>query len=1305
MGKSAVLSAWLARREAAGASVPHHFVRRQVADWDQPDVIVASLAAQLEALFPKLRDPDAKPERRLLELLGRVSQLVGPEGDLVVLIDGLDETCAAPGDNPLPRILPHHVPLGIRFLCSTRPTYPHLSWLGARNQLRRIDLDDKQWLASNQAVVRGFWEAVAAEYKPPLPKEMLAAAIDRAERNVLHAVMLHDLLQPLPPAERCVDRLPRGLKELIGEVWSKAASRAQVRQGLGLLCAAQEALSLDVLAELAEWSYDEREQFLPAARQLLLEEPASWSGSEAYRPRHEWVRELMVDRLGRATLRGHHLTLAQQLATWPTPREATARRYALRHALTHRAEADDWTNAWRLASDLGFLETKCRELGAHETETDLERAAERCRASGDEPRRKRLQDLARVMGRESHWLRKAPEATAAVVWNGLRRSGWSTEVIEQQLVLPAGAKFLRLRHLATRESPALVRDLVGHIASVNACTVTPDGRRIVSASADNTLKIWDIVSGAPLVSLQGHTSQVNACAVTPDGRLIVSVSTDRILKIWDIDSGLLLASLRGHFYAVGACAVAPDGRHVVSASDDQSVGVWDILTGKLLASLQGHTSWVTTCAVTPDGRRVISASQDQTLKIWDLFSGQLLASLEGHTDSVTACAVTSDGSRIISASDDGTLRVWDLFSGKFLASLEGHDLGIAACAITPDGRRAISASHDKTLKIWDLTSGQLLASLQGHTDSVIACAVTSDGQRVVSASWDQTLKVWDLTSSQLLATFHGHAGPVTACAVTQDGRFVISSSEDNTLKIWELGTAQPLTSLRGHTDTVTACAVTPDGRRVVSASDDKTLRIWDPDTSQLLATLQGHTGSVNQCAVTPDGRRIISASVDEAFMVWVWDLLTGQPLSLQGHTSWITSCIIAPDGRRVISASHDKTLKVWDLFSGQLLVSLKGHDNSVISCAVTPDGLRVVSASWDQTLKVWDLSSGQLLATFEGHTAPVTACAITLDGKFAISSSEDYTLKVWDLDSGQILASLHGHTGGVSSCVVTSDSRRIISVSEDQTLKIWDFESGEIFASLRGHVDKINSCVLTPDGRHVASVSSDQTLRVWDLESGECQSIHRASAGLISVTATTSTIICGDAAGGLWFLDWPPFSAPHLVNSVKAPRRSRVRHGVNTSEQPVLASPGSCAVNIGDSLASHDVFIVHADVPAEAAFVRSELVPALKLTPDRIRLSSKLPLGESIIRALEDGIASSRVTILVMSPALLRDTWASFGEDLAGYIAVTGGALVPLLLFDCELPPRLRMRVALDCRDPAQRPEAFHRLRALVESASRPDPP
>jgi len=244
MGKSTILAAWLARREASGTVIPHHFIVRSYARSDQPEAIAASLAAQTEAAYPELRDPEAAPESRLRELLDRVSERLGASARLVVVVDGLDETYAMPGDNPLPRFLPHVVPVGIRFLCATRPTYPHLSWLVARSGVRRIDLDEPQWAESNRAAVRGFWDSRATEYQPPLPAPTIETAVERADGNLLHAVMLHDAWQALPASERRADRIPDGLRELLTEIWDRATDHDEsVRVGLGLLCAAQEALS------------------------------------------------------------------------------------------------------------------------------------------------------------------------------------------------------------------------------------------------------------------------------------------------------------------------------------------------------------------------------------------------------------------------------------------------------------------------------------------------------------------------------------------------------------------------------------------------------------------------------------------------------------------------------------------------------------------------------------------------------------------------------------------------------------------------------------------------------------------------------------------------------------------------------------------------------------------------------------------------------------------------------------------------------------------------------------------------------
>jgi WD40 repeat protein len=61
--------------------------------------------------------------------------------------------------------------------------------------------------------------------------------------------------------------------------------------------------------------------------------------------------------------------------------------------------------------------------------------------------------------------------------------------------------------------------------------VTPDGRRVVSAAGDATLKVWDLESGRALATLEDHTDEVSGCAVTPDGRCVVSASRDKTLKV------------------------------------------------------------------------------------------------------------------------------------------------------------------------------------------------------------------------------------------------------------------------------------------------------------------------------------------------------------------------------------------------------------------------------------------------------------------------------------------------------------------------------------------------------------------------------------------------------------------------------------------------------------------------------------------------------------------------------------------------------------------------------------------------------
>jgi WD40 repeat protein len=182
---------------------------------------------------------------------------------------------------------------------------------------------------------------------------------------------------------------------------------------------------------------------------------------------------------------------------------------------------------------------------------------------------------------------------------------------------------LKLWHGKTGDE---VGTLVGHSDSVKACAFSPDGRRIISASDDNTLRLWDGKTGDEVGTLVGHSDSVRTCAFSPDGRLIVSASDDGTLKLWDGKTGNEVGSLVGHSDSVRACAFSPDGRLIVSASDDNTLKLWDGKTGDKVGTLVGHSDSVRACAFSPDGRRIVSASMDKILKVWDVGNQETVAS-------------------------------------------------------------------------------------------------------------------------------------------------------------------------------------------------------------------------------------------------------------------------------------------------------------------------------------------------------------------------------------------------------------------------------------------------------------------------------------------------------------------------------------------------------------------------------------------------------------------------------------------------------------------------------------------------------
>jgi WD40 repeat protein len=293
-------------------------------------------------------------------------------------------------------------------------------------------------------------------------------------------------------------------------------------------------------------------------------------------------------------------------------------------------------------------------------------------------------------------------------------------------------------------------------------------------------------------TLRSHTASVCSVAVTADGRKVISASDDKTLKVWDLASGQVVQTFLGHSDGVSSVALTPDDKYAVSGSDDKTIRVWDFASGKELRALRGHDSKIWSVAVASNGDRIVSGGADKTVKIWDRSSGELLQTYSGRTvagegetvsEPVWSVAVTPDTTRLVAGAE--SVLLWELGSEEALR-LRGHSKRVVAVAVTPDGKYAISGSEDNTLMIWDLATGESFRTLQGHTDAVRSVSFTRDGSRAISGSDDCSIKVWDVASGELLRTLQGHSGPVLSVAVTPDNERIVSGSDDFTIKVWNL---------------------------------------------------------------------------------------------------------------------------------------------------------------------------------------------------------------------------------------------------------------------------------------------------------------------------------------------------------------------------------------------------------------------------------------------------------------------------------------------------------------------------------------
>uniref|UniRef100_A0A8C6UJ12 WD repeat-containing protein 48 n=1 Tax=Neogobius melanostomus TaxID=47308 RepID=A0A8C6UJ12_9GOBI len=324
---------------------------------------------------------------------------------------------------------------------------------------------------------------------------------------------------------------------------------------------------------------------------------------------------------------------------------------------------------------------------------------------------------------------------------------------------------------------------------VNALQLDPALNRLFTAGRDSIIRIWSVYQHKHdpyIASMEHHTDWVNDIVLCCNGKTLISASSDTTVKVWNAHKGFCMSTLRTHKDYVKALAYAKDKELVASAGLDRQIFLWDVNTLTALtasnntvttSSLSGNKDSIYSLAMNQMGTVIVSGSTEKVLRVWDPRTCAKLMKLKGHTDNVKSLLLNRDGTQCLSGSSDGTIRLWSLGQQRCIATYRVHDEGVWALQVNEAFTHVYSGGRDKKIYCTDLRNPDI---------RVLICSLKNELFIISSGEYDNDCST-PLTPlcTQPEQVIKGGAS-IIQCHILNDKRHILTKDTNNNVAFWDV---------------------------------------------------------------------------------------------------------------------------------------------------------------------------------------------------------------------------------------------------------------------------------------------------------------------------------------------------------------------------------------------------------------------------------------------------------------------------------------------------------------------------------------